>query len=165
MVLSIGIRAAILGVLVVILQLLLSSLLSRTIVIAVAIVVISTSCGIKEREREREREKRGKEDADLREKEKRRKGRGSPHLPPSSPPTCRLRSTAIAATLSLGHLTRWPSLPSSAFPPPPLLHPCTFPPHLPPLLLPLASAAPAAATSHRSLLSFPMQAAATSVAG
>ncbi|RWW84276.1 hypothetical protein BHE74_00007121 [Ensete ventricosum] len=38
---------------------------------------------------------------------------------------------SIAATLSLGHLTRRPSLPSSAFPPLSLLHPRTFPPHLP----------------------------------
>ncbi|RWW40087.1 hypothetical protein BHE74_00054528, partial [Ensete ventricosum] len=78
------------------------------------------------------------EDADLGEKEKRRRGRGSPHLPPSSPPTCRLPSTTIAATLSLCHLTRRPSLPSPAFPPSSLLHPRTFPlllPHLPPALL------------------------------
>ncbi|RRT60541.1 hypothetical protein B296_00027933, partial [Ensete ventricosum] len=51
-----------------------------------------------------------------------RRGRASPHLPPSSPPTCRLPSIAIATTLSLGHLTHRPSLPSPAFPPPPLLH-------------------------------------------
>ncbi|RRT46185.1 hypothetical protein B296_00040115 [Ensete ventricosum] len=77
------------------------------------------------------------EDADLEEKEKRRRGRGSPHLPPSSPPTCHLPSTAIAATLSLGHLTRRPSLPSYAFPPPSLHHPPLLP----------ASAASAAAPS------------------
>ncbi|RRT44731.1 hypothetical protein B296_00037377, partial [Ensete ventricosum] len=71
----------------------------------------------------------------------------------------------IAAALSLDHLTRRLSLPSSVFPPPPLLHPRTFPPHLPPLLLPLASAALAAASSHRSSLSFPTQATATSTVG
>ncbi|RRT34228.1 hypothetical protein B296_00032616, partial [Ensete ventricosum] len=88
--------------------------------------------------RELEREKKGKEYADLEEKETRRRGKGSPHLPPSSPPTCRLPSTVITVTLSLSHLTRWPSLPSLTSPPPSLLHPRTFPlllPHLPPALL------------------------------
>ncbi|RWW61875.1 hypothetical protein BHE74_00031018 [Ensete ventricosum] len=83
--------------------------------------------------------------------EKIRRRRGSPHLPPSSPPTCYLPSIAIVATLSLGHLCCWPA--------PPLLS------HLPPLLLPPASAASAVTSSHRPLLSFPTQAVATSAVG